>query len=45
MKGEPAAAPMDPDRWRQVNRILTDALELPSAERPQFIDKACRWGP
>lgn len=33
---------MDADRWRLVNRILTEALELPAAERSRFLNGACR---
>lgn len=45
MKGEPAAAPpaapMSPERWRQVNRILADVMVLPPGDRPVFLDNAC----
>ncbi len=36
---------MDPDRWRQVNQLLTEALELPESERHLFLDSACRGDP
>lgn len=31
----------DPDRWRTVDRIFAQALELPPAERVAFLDTAC----
>jgi hypothetical protein len=32
---------MDPDRWRQVDLLLEEALELPQEERSSFLDCAC----
>jgi hypothetical protein len=32
---------MDPERWRQVKEILYQALELPSDQRPAFLDRTC----
>ncbi len=31
----------DPERWRTVDRIFAQALELPAAERGAFLDAAC----
>ncbi|HEV2843761.1 MAG TPA: serine/threonine-protein kinase, partial [Thermoanaerobaculia bacterium] len=31
----------DPERWRTVDRIFAQALELPPAERAVFLDAAC----
>lgn len=31
----------DPERWRTVDRIFAQALELPPAERAAFLDSAC----
>jgi serine/threonine-protein kinase len=32
---------MTPERWRQVDRVLQEALELAPAERAAFLDEAC----
>src|SRR5262245_28598287 len=32
---------MTPERWRQVDRILEEALELPPHERVRFLDRMC----
>src|SRR5262245_40847444 len=32
---------MTPDRWRQVDRILGEALELSPEERVRFLDRIC----
>src|SRR5262245_9795959 len=32
---------MTPERWRQVDRILQEALECEPAERGAFLDEAC----
>jgi serine/threonine protein kinase len=32
---------MKPDRWQQVDKVFEAALELDSADRPAFLDKAC----
>ena len=29
------------DRWREIDRVLDGALDLPPAERPAFIESAC----
>ncbi|HEX6898606.1 MAG TPA: serine/threonine-protein kinase [Thermoanaerobaculia bacterium] len=31
----------DPERWRTVDRLFAQALELPPAERGAFLDDAC----
>ncbi|HEY9420102.1 MAG TPA: serine/threonine-protein kinase, partial [Thermoanaerobaculia bacterium] len=31
----------DPERWRTVDRVFAQALELPPAERAAFLDSAC----
>ncbi|HYH47363.1 MAG TPA: protein kinase, partial [Thermoanaerobaculia bacterium] len=36
---------MDPERWRQVDRLFEEALERPPAERPAFLDAACAGDP
>jgi serine/threonine protein kinase/tetratricopeptide (TPR) repeat protein len=33
--------PLNPERWQQIRRIFNQALELPIAERPRFLDSAC----
>ncbi len=33
--------PMDPERWREVDRLFEEALETPPAERPAFLEAAC----
>jgi hypothetical protein len=33
------------DRWRQVNALFHDALELPPGERPAFLDRAAERDP
>src|SRR5215471_3283637 len=30
-----------PDRWRQVETLFYEALELPPEARPEFLDKSC----
>ena len=32
---------MDPDRWRQVDLLLEEALELPQGQRSSFLDHVC----
>src|SRR5919199_3261202 len=32
---------MDAERWRQVDTIFKSALELPTAERAEFVERAC----
>lgn len=32
---------MGPDRWRQIDEILDEALDLPEGERGRFIDSRC----
>ena len=32
---------MDPDRWRQVDRLLAAVLERPPAARAEFLRRAC----
>jgi eukaryotic-like serine/threonine-protein kinase len=32
---------MDPERWREVDRLFEEALDRPPAERPAFLDSAC----
>ncbi|MBC7932857.1 MAG: hypothetical protein H7Z38_20030, partial [Rubrivivax sp.] len=32
---------MKADRWRQVERLYDDAIELPVAEREKFVQEAC----
>ena len=32
---------MDPDRWRQVDLLLEEALELPQGQRASFLDHVC----
>ncbi len=32
---------MKPDRWRAVDKVFEEALELDRAERPAFLDQAC----
>lgn len=32
---------MTPERWQQIEKILQTALDLPSNERADFLDKAC----
>jgi eukaryotic-like serine/threonine-protein kinase len=32
---------MTPERWRQVDRILEEVLELPPDERVRFLDRMC----
>ena len=33
---------MDPERWRQIERIYHSALERPSRERGAFLENECR---
>lgn len=33
---------MNPERWREIERIYNRALELDSAERRSYIERACR---
>jgi serine/threonine protein kinase len=32
---------MDPERWRQIDRVLEAAIEREPAERAAFLDEAC----
>jgi serine/threonine protein kinase len=32
---------MDPERWREVDRLFEEALDRPPEERPAFLDAAC----
>ncbi|MEK7831732.1 MAG: protein kinase, partial [Acidobacteriota bacterium] len=32
---------MTPDRWARIDHLLDEAMELPSAERPAYLNKAC----
>jgi serine/threonine protein kinase/Tol biopolymer transport system component len=32
---------MSPERWRQIDTILKSAIELPSAERAAYVERAC----
>ncbi|MBP6821155.1 MAG: serine/threonine-protein kinase, partial [Acidobacteria bacterium] len=32
---------MTPDRWLRIDKLLDEAMELPSAERPAFLHAAC----
>jgi eukaryotic-like serine/threonine-protein kinase len=32
---------MAPERWREVDRLLEQALDTPPAERPAFLKAAC----
>ena len=32
---------MTPERWRQIDALLGDALELESSRRDDFLDEAC----
>ena len=32
---------MDPERWREVDRLFAEALDRPPEEQPTFLDAAC----
>src|SRR5262245_47260821 len=32
---------MDRNRWRQLEQIFAEALELPESQRAAFLDRAC----
>jgi Tol biopolymer transport system component len=32
---------MDPERWERIEALIDEALDLPSAERPAFLERAC----
>src|SRR5208337_1630827 len=32
---------MNPDRWREIERVLHAALERPEDQRAAFLDQAC----
>jgi hypothetical protein len=32
---------MDSERWKQIDRLLQEALERPPGERPEFVRQAC----
>ncbi|MFN0113020.1 MAG: protein kinase domain-containing protein [Blastocatellia bacterium] len=32
---------MTPDRWARIDQLLDEAMELPVAERPSFLNQAC----
>ena len=34
--------PMDPERWRHIERLYHSALERPSRERDAFLESECR---
>lgn len=36
---------IDPERWQQVDHVFAEALDLPPAERPAFLDAACARDP
>ena len=36
---------MDPERWRQIDRLLEHALELPPEDRAAFLDTTCDGDP
>jgi serine/threonine protein kinase len=36
---------IDPKRWREVDQLFAEALEVPAAERPAFLDAACAGDP
>ena len=37
--------PADPERWRQVEALFDEALELPAEERRAFLEEACAGDP
>jgi serine/threonine-protein kinase len=38
-------AVIDPQRWSEVDRVFAEALDLPPAERPVFLEAACAGDP
>src|SRR5690349_18703755 len=36
---------MEPDRWNRIKTIFSEAVELPQAERCQFLDAVCADDP
>jgi len=32
---------MNPDRWREIERLCQAALERPESQRAAFLDEAC----
>ncbi|HVR98127.1 MAG TPA: hypothetical protein VMW27_16030, partial [Thermoanaerobaculia bacterium] len=42
MKTDP---PMDPERWRRIESLLDQMLDLPPAERSALLDTACAGDP
>ncbi|HEX6900387.1 MAG TPA: protein kinase [Thermoanaerobaculia bacterium] len=36
-----ADPPINPERWRRINEVLDQALELPPEELPAFLDRSC----
>ena len=32
---------MTPDRWTRIDQLLDEAMELPIADRPAYLDQAC----
>ena len=36
---------MNPDRWRQVDLLLEEAIEIPPEHRSAFLDRACSADP
>ncbi len=36
-----ADPPISPERWRRINEVLDQALELPPEELPAFLDRSC----
>lgn len=37
--------PKDPERWRRIEAILDEALELPEEDRLSFLDRVCSGDP
>ena len=35
---------MTPERWAEVKAIVAGALEMPLAERGQYVERACAAG-
>jgi hypothetical protein len=43
--GRPRSALISAKRWRSIDAIFADAVELPSAERSAFVSNACSSDP